>query len=65
MQCVVCYLAETLPDPPKALDQLKKLNELMRDDKRLRALMKYLVSSDCNCRKANDNVVRSFAHRPS
>ncbi|KAL4230738.1 Sister chromatid cohesion protein PDS5 A [Mactra antiquata] len=49
-------LARTLPDQQKALEQVKKLNELMRDDRRLRLLMRYLVSPDCNCRKANDNV---------
>ncbi|XP_052794341.1 sister chromatid cohesion protein PDS5 homolog A-like isoform X2 [Mya arenaria] len=50
------HLSKTLPDQPKALEQLKKLNELLRDDKRLRNLMRYLVSPDCNCRKANENV---------
>ncbi|KAH3839436.1 hypothetical protein DPMN_112867, partial [Dreissena polymorpha] len=49
-------LSKTLPDPPKSLEQLKKLQELLRDDKRLRSLVRYLVSAECTCRKANDNV---------
>lgn len=49
-------IARTLPDPQKSLEQVKKFNELLRDDRRLRTLMRYLVSIDCNCRKANENV---------
>ncbi|XP_060604086.1 LOW QUALITY PROTEIN: sister chromatid cohesion protein PDS5 homolog B-like, partial [Ruditapes philippinarum] len=46
----------TLPDTQKSLEQVKLFNEMMRDDRRLRSLMRYLVSADCNCRKANENV---------
>ncbi|KAL5012757.1 hypothetical protein ScPMuIL_011308 [Solemya velum] len=49
-------LARTLPEPSKSLDQLRKLNQFLKDDKRLRYYFKLLVSQDCTCKKAQDAV---------
>lgn len=49
-------IAKSLPDMHKALEQMKKFNDLMREDRRVRAMMRYLVGADCNCRKANETV---------
>ena len=49
--------AETLPDSPKSLEQLKRFIDILREDKRIRTYMGSLVSADCTCKKANDMVV--------
>jgi len=49
-------LARTFPDHLKPNEYLKKLNLILKDDGRLRMLMKTLVGTSCTCKKAEDIV---------
>ena len=54
----LCILSPgTLPDYPKSQEQLKKFIDILREDKRLKVYMAYLVSCECTCKRANDTVV--------
>ena len=52
--------AGTFPDHLKPNEYLKKLNLILKDDGRLRMLMKTLVGTSCTCKKAEDIVVSQF-----
>jgi len=49
-------LARTFPDHLKPNEYLKKLNLMLKDDRRLRVLMKTLVGPSCTCKKAEEIV---------
>ncbi|BFZ14836.1 hypothetical protein BsWGS_17875 [Bradybaena similaris] len=49
-------LARTFPDHLKPTDYLKKFNLMLKDDTRLRLLVKTLVGGSCTCKKAEEIV---------
>ncbi|XP_012945070.1 sister chromatid cohesion protein PDS5 homolog A-B isoform X1 [Aplysia californica] len=49
-------LARTFPEHLKPNEYLKKLNLILKDDSRLRLLMKTLVGPSCTCKKAEEIV---------
>ncbi|KAK3099941.1 hypothetical protein FSP39_012194 [Pinctada imbricata] len=49
-------LAKTLPETGKASDYVKKFCHMIQEDRRMRQLLKNLVGTDCNSKKAQDLV---------
>uniref|UniRef100_A0A4W3IBN3 PDS5 cohesin associated factor A n=1 Tax=Callorhinchus milii TaxID=7868 RepID=A0A4W3IBN3_CALMI len=45
-------IAKNLPDPGKAQDFMKKFNQVLGDDERLRAQLELLISPACSCKQA-------------
>ena len=46
-----------LPDPTKANEYIKKFNEIVHEDTRIRGYLIKLTSTDCTCKKAEECVV--------
>ncbi|KPP67876.1 sister chromatid cohesion protein PDS5A-like [Scleropages formosus] len=44
--------AENLPDPGKAQDFVKKFNQVLGEDEKLRAQLEMLISPTCSCKQA-------------
>ncbi|XP_072920911.1 sister chromatid cohesion protein PDS5 homolog A isoform X3 [Hemitrygon akajei] len=45
-------IAKNLPDPGKAQDFMKKFNQVLGDDERLRGQLELLISPACSCKQA-------------
>lgn len=45
-------IAKNLPDPGKAQDFMKKFNQVLGDDEKLRAQLELLISPNCSCKQA-------------
>uniref|UniRef100_A0A8C4NHP8 PDS5 cohesin associated factor B n=1 Tax=Eptatretus burgeri TaxID=7764 RepID=A0A8C4NHP8_EPTBU len=62
----VMILAKHLPDPGKAQDFMKKFNQVLAEDERIRAQLHVLVDNACSCKQAEVCVVRLhiFTRRP-
>lgn len=54
---VFFLVAENLPDPGKAQDFVKKFNQVLGDDEKLRAQLEQLISPTCSCKQAEVCVV--------
>ena len=50
-------LSGFLPEPARSLEYLKKFNEILKDDNRLRGFLIKMVHPDCTCKKAEEYVV--------
>jgi hypothetical protein len=48
---------ENLPDPGKAQDFVKKFNQVLGDDEKLRSQLELLISPTCSCKQADVCVV--------
>ena len=46
-----------LPDPSKALEYIKKFNQIVSEDNRIRGFLIKMTSPDCTCKKAEECVV--------
>ncbi|ETE71383.1 Sister chromatid cohesion protein PDS5-like A, partial [Ophiophagus hannah] len=58
-----CYNSiENLPDPGKAQDFVKKFNQVLGDDEKLRSQLEVLISPTCSCKQA-DICVREIARK--
>uniref|UniRef100_A0A8C3TBD9 PDS5 cohesin associated factor A n=1 Tax=Chelydra serpentina TaxID=8475 RepID=A0A8C3TBD9_CHESE len=53
---------ENLPDPGKAQDFVKKFNQVLGDDEKLRSQLELLISPTCSCKQA-DVCVREIARK--
>uniref|UniRef100_A0A2K5LM79 PDS5 cohesin associated factor A n=1 Tax=Cercocebus atys TaxID=9531 RepID=A0A2K5LM79_CERAT len=53
-------IAKNLPDPGKAQDFVKKFNQVLGDDEKLRSQLELLISPTCSCKQA-DICVREIA----
>ncbi|EGW05963.1 Sister chromatid cohesion protein PDS5-like A [Cricetulus griseus] len=53
---------ENLPDPGKAQDFVKKFNQVLGDDEKLRSQLELLISPTCSCKQA-DICVREIARK--
>lgn len=53
-----CGLPENLPDAGKAQDFMKKFNQVLGEDEKLRAQLEMLISPTCSCKQAEICVVR-------
>jgi len=51
---------ENLPDPGKAQDFVKKFNQVLGDDEKLRSQLELLISPTCSCKQADICVVRKW-----
>lgn len=51
---------ENLPDPGKAQDFVKKFNQVLGDDEKLRSQLELLISPTCSCKQADVCVVRKW-----
>ncbi|XP_071087825.1 sister chromatid cohesion protein PDS5 homolog B-like [Haliotis cracherodii] len=49
-------LVRTLPEQQKPQEYLKKFSQKLRDDKRMRHLLKVVVHPECSCKKAEEAV---------
>ncbi|OWK07014.1 hypothetical protein Celaphus_00018697 [Cervus elaphus hippelaphus] len=58
-------IAKNLPDPGKAQDFVKKFNQVLGDDEKLRSQLELLISPTCSCKQADVCVVLSFTHPTS
>lgn len=59
---------ENLPDAGKAQDFMKKFNQVLGEDEKLRVQLEMLISPTCSCKQAEICVVRrhsSMSHRHS
>uniref|UniRef100_A0A667GLM8 PDS5 cohesin associated factor A n=1 Tax=Lynx canadensis TaxID=61383 RepID=A0A667GLM8_LYNCA len=54
--------SEILPDPGKAQDFVKKFNQVLGDDEKLRSQLELLISPTCSCKQA-DVCVREIARK--
>ncbi|XP_069130479.1 sister chromatid cohesion protein PDS5 homolog A-like [Argopecten irradians] len=52
----IAALARSLPESGKSSDHLKKLCQMLKEDKRMRQYMKLLVGEDCTCKRAQELV---------
>lgn len=50
-------LSENLPDPGKAQDFMKKFNQVLGEDEKLRLQLEQLISPTCSCKQAEQCVV--------
>uniref|UniRef100_A0A8D1DP00 Sister chromatid cohesion protein PDS5 homolog A n=1 Tax=Sus scrofa TaxID=9823 RepID=A0A8D1DP00_PIG len=50
-------IAKNLPDPGKAQDFVKKFNQVLGDDEKLRSQLELLISPTCSCKQADVCVV--------
>ncbi|RXN25564.1 sister chromatid cohesion PDS5 -like protein [Labeo rohita] len=55
-------IAKNLPDPGKAQDFMKKFNQVLGEDEKLRLQLELLISPTCSCKQAEQCVVLSFTH---
>ncbi|XP_040191019.1 sister chromatid cohesion protein PDS5 homolog A isoform X2 [Rana temporaria] len=55
-------IAKNLPDPGKAQDFVKKFNQVLGDDEKLRSQLEMLISPTCSCKQA-DVCVREIARK--
>ncbi|KAK7802904.1 hypothetical protein U0070_020322 [Myodes glareolus] len=55
-------IAKNLPDPGKAQDFVKKFNQVLGDDEKLRSQLELLISPTCSCKQA-DICVREIARK--
>ncbi|MEE6462211.1 hypothetical protein FKM82_001523 [Ascaphus truei] len=55
-------IAKNLPDPGKAQDFVKKFNQVLGDDEKLRIQLELLISPTCSCKQA-DVCVREIARK--
>ncbi|KAG8134859.1 putative Sister chromatid cohesion protein [Naja naja] len=55
-------IAKNLPDPGKAQDFVKKFNQVLGDDEKLRSQLEVLISPTCSCKQA-DICVREIARK--
>uniref|UniRef100_A0A8C5Q230 PDS5 cohesin associated factor A n=1 Tax=Leptobrachium leishanense TaxID=445787 RepID=A0A8C5Q230_9ANUR len=55
-------IAKNLPDPGKAQDFVKKFNQVLADDEKLRCQLELLISPTCSCKQA-DVCVREIARK--
>ncbi|XP_063313956.1 sister chromatid cohesion protein PDS5 homolog A isoform X3 [Pelobates fuscus] len=55
-------IAKNLPDPGKAQDFVKKFNQVLGDDEKLRSQLELLISPTCSCKQA-DVCVREIARK--
>uniref|UniRef100_A0A2K6BRT4 Uncharacterized protein n=1 Tax=Macaca nemestrina TaxID=9545 RepID=A0A2K6BRT4_MACNE len=46
-------IAKNLPDPRKAQDFVKKFNQVLGDDEKLRSQLELLISPTCSCKQAD------------
>ncbi|KAK2115641.1 Sister chromatid cohesion protein PDS5 A [Saguinus oedipus] len=46
-------IAKNLPDPGKAQDFVKKFNQVLGDDEKLRSQLELLISPTCSCKQAD------------
>lgn len=53
-------LAENLPDAGKAQDFMKKFNQVLGEDEKLRIQLEILISPTCSCKQAEICVVRWY-----
>lgn len=49
--------SENLPDPGKAQDFMKKFNQALGEDEKLRLQLDQLISPTCSCKQAEQCVV--------
>lgn len=54
-------LSENLPDPGKAQDFMKKFNQVLGEDEKLRLQLEQLISPTCSCKQAEQCVVSTTA----
>uniref|UniRef100_A0A8B9QL45 PDS5 cohesin associated factor A n=1 Tax=Apteryx owenii TaxID=8824 RepID=A0A8B9QL45_APTOW len=59
---IVFNHVENLPDPGKAQDFVKKFNQVLGDDEKLRSQLELLISPTCSCKQA-DICVREIARK--
>lgn len=52
--------AENLPDAGKAQDFMKKFNQVLGEDEKLRVQLEMLISPTCSCKQAEICVVRGY-----
>uniref|UniRef100_A0A8C2FIK3 PDS5 cohesin associated factor A n=1 Tax=Cyprinus carpio TaxID=7962 RepID=A0A8C2FIK3_CYPCA len=50
-------IAKNLPDPGKAQDFMKKFNQVLGEDEKLRLQLEQLISPTCSCKQAEQCVV--------
>ncbi len=55
---VFVTLTENLPDAGKAQDFMKKFNQVLGEDEKLRVQLEMLISPTCSCKQAEICVVR-------
>lgn len=55
---VMLVFAENLPDAGKAQDFMKKFNQVLSEDEKLRIQLEMLISPTCSCKQAEICVVR-------
>ncbi|XP_030047177.1 sister chromatid cohesion protein PDS5 homolog A [Microcaecilia unicolor] len=55
-------IAKNLPDPGKAQDFVKKFNQVLGEDEKLRSQLELLISPTCSCKQA-DVCVREIARK--
>lgn len=60
MQTGVFLLIENLPDAGKAQDFMKKFNQVLGEDEKLRLQLEMLISPTCSCKLAETCVVRNY-----
>lgn len=53
-------LPENLPDAGKAQDFMKKFNQVLGEDEKLRVQLEMLISPSCSCKQAEICVVRGY-----
>lgn len=53
---------ENLPDAGKAQDFMKKFNQVLGEDEKLRVQLEVLISPTCSCKQAEICVVRGTLH---
>lgn len=54
-------LAENLPDAGKAQDFMKKFNQVLGEDEKLRLQLEMLISPTCSCKQAETCVVSRYS----
>lgn len=52
------HASENLPDAGKAQDFMKKFNQVLGEDEKLRIQLEILISPTCSCKQAEICVVR-------
>lgn len=56
-----CFmLTENLPDAGKAQDFMKKFNQVLGEDEKLRLQLEMLISPTCSCKQAETCVVSRY-----
>lgn len=53
-------LTENLPDAGKAQDFMKKFNQVLGEDEKLRLQLEMLISPTCSCKQAETCVVSRY-----